>query len=98
MQCLVCTKTYNLSVVLQKSFLPKLTKLNASNNNLTKLDKDFHGLPALCVVDLSHNRIASISPNLVDKTRCISHTVVTKMDIMLQGKKSDNINNYLVKH
>lgn len=74
-----------LSSCLQ-SFLPKLTKLNASNNNLTKLDKDFHGLPALCVVDLSNNRIATISPHLVDKTRCISHSVVMKLDIMLQGE------------
>lgn len=68
-----------------QSVLPKLTKLNASNNNLTKLDRDFHGLPALCVVDLSNNLIATISPNLVNNTRCISHSVVTKMDIILQG-------------
>lgn len=72
-------------IILLQSVLPKLTKLNASNNNLTKLDRDFDGLPALCFVDLSNNRIASISPNLVNNTRCISHSVVTKMDILLQG-------------
>lgn len=67
-----------------KSFLPKLEKLDASFNNLTKLEKDFHGLPVLCLADLSNNRITSISPELVAKTRCSNHGVLNKLEILLQ--------------
>ncbi|KAJ6641720.1 Leucine-rich repeat-containing protein 15, partial [Pseudolycoriella hygida] len=67
-----------------KSFLPKLEKLDASYNNLTKLEKDFHGLPVLCLADLSNNRITSISPELVAKTRCSIHGVLNKLEILLQ--------------
>lgn len=65
--------------------MPKLEKLDASFNNLTRLEKDFHGLPVLCLADLSNNRITSISPELVAKTRCSNHGVLNKLEILLQG-------------
>lgn len=68
-----------------QTFLPNLLRLDASYNNLTKLERDFHGLPVLCSADLSNNRITSISPELVAKTRCSSHGVVNKLEILLQG-------------
>lgn len=37
------------------------------------------------MADLSNNRITSISPDLVAKTRCSSHGVVNKLEILLQG-------------
>lgn len=74
----------NIKLSLQ-SFLPKLEKLDASYNNLTRLEKDFHGLPVLCLADLSNNRITSISPELVAKTRCSNHGVLNKLEILLQG-------------
>lgn len=71
-----------------QSFLPKLIDLNVAYNNLTKLDKDLYGLPVLCMVDLSHNQISSISPDLVTKTRCITHStgVVSILNIKIDGK------------
>lgn len=62
--------------------------LNASFNFITALDKDFHGLPVLCTADLSNNMIASISPDLVAHTRCVTHEVQNKLDIILQGRSS----------
>lgn len=53
---------------------------------MTTMNKDFHGLPVLCTVDLSHNNIASMSIDLVSNTRCSNHGVVGKLEIMLQGK------------
>lgn len=69
-----------------QTFLPKLEKLYCSYNNLTKLERDFHGLPTLCFADLSNNHITYISPELVTKTRCNSHGVINKLEILLQGK------------
>lgn len=68
-----------------QTFLPKLEKLYSSYNNLSKLERDFHGLPALCFADLSNNHITHISPELVAKTRCNSHGVINKLEILLQG-------------
>lgn len=60
--------------------------MDASFNNLTKLERDFHGLPVLCLANLTNNRITSISPELVAKTRCNSNTgVVNKLVILLEG-------------
>ncbi|XP_055315349.1 protein artichoke [Sitodiplosis mosellana] len=66
------------------TFLPKLEKLFCSYNNLSKLERDFHGLPGLCFADLSNNHITQISPELVSKTRCNSHGVINKLEILLQ--------------
>lgn len=72
--------------LLFQSFLPKLETLDASFNHLTKLERDFHGLPILCLANLTNNRITSISPELVAKTRCNSNTgVVNKLVILLEG-------------
>lgn len=68
-----------------KTFLPRLERLHASFNNLTKLERDFHGLPALCFADLSNNHITQISPDLVAKSRCSNHGVINKLEILLQG-------------
>lgn len=65
--------------------MPRLEKLDASFNNLTKLERDFHGFPVLCFADLSGNRISAISPELVAKTRCNNHGVLNKLEILLQG-------------
>lgn len=75
---------------LFQTFLPKLEKLNASHNNLTKLERDFHGLPILCFADLSNNHISYIAPDLVSKTRCSSHGVVNKLEVLLQGNLLNN--------
>lgn len=69
-----------------KTFLPKLEKLHATFNNLTKVEHGFHGLPSLCHADLSNNHITFISPDLVAKTRCINHGVLNKLEIVLQGE------------
>lgn len=69
-----------------QSFLPRLATLDASHNNLTKLERDFHGLPVLCLANLANNRISSISPELVAKTRCNSNNgVINKLEILLEG-------------
>lgn len=77
-----------------QSFLPKLIDLNVAYNNLTKLDKDFYGLPVLCLVDLSHNQISYISPDLVTNTRCITHStgVVSILNIKIDGEYLENEN------
>lgn len=49
------------------------------------LDKDFHGLPVLCLADLSNNLIKSISIDLVKHTKCSKHGVTNKLEILLQG-------------
>lgn len=71
-----------------QSFLPKLIDLNVAYNNISKLDKGFYGLPVLCMVDLSHNQISSISSYLLAKTRCITHStgVVSILNIKIDGK------------
>lgn len=81
----------NLCFIFQ-SFLPKLIDLNVAYNNLTKLDKDFYGLPVLCMVDLSHNQISYISPDLVSNTRCITHStgVVSILNIKIDGTNFTN--------
>lgn len=66
--------------------MPRLKKLNASFNQLTSLERDFHGLPVLCLADLSNNMISTISPDLVANTRCINHGVANKLEIFLKGK------------
>lgn len=68
-----------------QTFLPKLEKLYCSYNNLSKLERDFHGFPGLCFADLSNNHITHISAELVVKTRCNSHGVTNKLEILLQG-------------
>lgn len=75
----------NNCFVAFQTFLPKLEKLYSSYNNLSKLEHDFHGLPTLCFADLSNNHITHISPELVVKTRCNSHGVTNKLEILLQG-------------
>ena len=52
---------------------------------LTVMERDFHGLPVLCLADLSNNMISEISPNLVAHTRCNNHGVANKFEIILQG-------------
>ncbi|XP_048004885.1 leucine-rich repeat-containing G-protein coupled receptor 4 isoform X2 [Leguminivora glycinivorella] len=67
-----------------KSFLPSLEELIAHHNNISALDKDFHGLPSLCMADLSYNKIRSINYDLVSKTRCTINGVPSKLKIYLQ--------------
>lgn len=59
---------------------------------MTRLEKDFHGLPVLCLADLSNNKIEYISPELVAKTRCSKHGVVSKLEIVLKGNKVHQYN------
>ncbi|CRL08342.1 CLUMA_CG021345, isoform A [Clunio marinus] len=66
------------------AYLPTLETLNASYNLLTTMEKDFHGLPVMCTADLSHNKIASMTTDLVSNTRCSNHGVVNKLEIFLQ--------------
>uniref|UniRef100_A0A182QSH9 Uncharacterized protein n=1 Tax=Anopheles farauti TaxID=69004 RepID=A0A182QSH9_9DIPT len=68
---------------LSKTFLPSLESLNASYNQLTTMHKDFHGLPVLCVADLSKNMIRELSVNLVSNTRCSNHGVPNRLEIFL---------------
>ncbi|XP_063393736.1 leucine-rich repeat-containing G-protein coupled receptor 4 [Cydia fagiglandana] len=67
-----------------KSFLPSLEELIAHHNNISTLDKDFHGLPSLCMADLAYNKIRSINYDLVSKTRCTINGVPSKLKIYLQ--------------
>ncbi|XP_050073867.1 insulin-like growth factor-binding protein complex acid labile subunit [Anopheles maculipalpis] len=68
---------------LSKTFLPSLESLNASYNQLTTMHKDFHGLPILCVADLSKNMIRELSIDLVSNTRCSNHGVPNRLEIFL---------------
>ncbi|KAM3968689.1 leucine-rich repeat-containing larval translucida [Aphomia sociella] len=67
-----------------KTFLPSLEELIAHHNNITLLDKDFHGLPSLCLADLSYNQIQSVNYDLVSKSRCIINGVPSILKIYLQ--------------
>ncbi|XP_052896524.1 protein slit [Anopheles moucheti] len=68
---------------LSKTFLPSLETMNASYNQLTTMHKDFHGLPVLCVADLSKNMIRELSVDLVSNTRCSNHGVPNRLEIFL---------------
>lgn len=68
-----------------QTFLPSLEELLVHHNNITALDKDFHGLPSLCQADLSYNQIQTISEGLVSKTRCKINGVPSILKIYLQG-------------
>ncbi|XP_014366639.1 leucine-rich repeat-containing G-protein coupled receptor 4 [Papilio machaon] len=67
-----------------KTFLPSLEELIAHHNNITGLQKDFHGLPSLCIADLSYNKIRSINYELVSKSRCTINGVPSVLKIYLQ--------------
>lgn len=67
-----------------KTFLPSLEELLAHHNNITNLDKDFHGLPSLCIADLSFNKIHSVNYDLVSKSRCTINGVPSILKIYLQ--------------
>lgn len=73
---------------VQQTFLPSLEDLTVTYNRLTKLERDFHGLPALCKADLSYNQIHTISTVLVDKTQCQMHGVNRTLNIYLNGKEN----------
>jgi hypothetical protein len=62
--------------------------LNVSYNLLVTTGNDFNGLPVLCNADLTRNNIASMTVDLVSKTRCSKHGVVGKLEILLHGKQS----------
>lgn len=58
-----------------------------SYNAITQLTNEFQGMPVLCSVDLSSNKIDYISSGLVINTRCRNHGVAhNKLEILLQGK------------
>lgn len=63
----------NVIAIILQTFLPALQELLASDNYLTMLDKDFHGLPVLCWADLSNNQIVALGRDLVSKTHCRIH-------------------------
>ncbi|XP_046977198.1 leucine-rich repeat-containing G-protein coupled receptor 4 [Vanessa cardui] len=67
-----------------KTFLPSLEELIAHHNNITILDKDFHGLPSLCIADLSYNKIQSVNYEVVSKSRCTINGVPSILKIYLQ--------------
>ncbi|CAG9781972.1 unnamed protein product [Diatraea saccharalis] len=67
-----------------KTFLPSLEELLAHHNNITALDKDFHGLPSLCMADLSYNQIQTVNYDLVTKSRCTINGVPSTLKIYLQ--------------
>ncbi|XP_059055316.1 leucine-rich repeat protein SHOC-2 [Achroia grisella] len=67
-----------------KTFLPSLEELIAHHNNITTLHKDFHGLPSLCLADLSYNQIQSVNYDLVSKSRCVINGVPSILKIYLQ--------------
>ncbi|CAD7003956.1 unnamed protein product [Ceratitis capitata] len=68
---------------MERTFLPNLSILNAAHNNITRLEKDFHGLPVLCNANLTSNQISSISSDLVSQTRCKNHNVPNKLALYL---------------
>lgn len=57
-----------------------------SHNSLTALEKDFHGLPVLCMADLAHNNIKAINIQLALKSQCRIHGLNSTLRIYLQGK------------
>ncbi|KAJ2954306.1 hypothetical protein O0L34_g2558 [Tuta absoluta] len=67
-----------------KTFLPSLEELIAHHNNISALDKDFHGLPSLCLADLSYNQIQSMNYDLVSKSRCTINGIPSILKIYLQ--------------
>ncbi|XP_050683294.1 chaoptin [Leptidea sinapis] len=67
-----------------KTFLPYLEELIAHHNNITTLDKDFHGLPSLCIADLSYNKIQSVNYEVVSKSRCSINGVPSILKVYLQ--------------
>ncbi|XP_061392233.1 leucine-rich repeats and immunoglobulin-like domains protein 1 [Musca vetustissima] len=69
---------------MQTTVLPSLKILKVDFNNLTILDKDFHGLPVLCQANLTHNQIISISRELVAKTSCVNHNVPGRLELYLE--------------
>ncbi|XP_067613322.1 leucine-rich repeats and immunoglobulin-like domains protein 3 [Eurosta solidaginis] len=68
---------------MERTFLPNLKILKAAYNNITRLEKDFHGLPVLCQANLTSNQISSISSELVLHTRCMNHNVPGKLELYL---------------
>lgn len=73
--------------LFKQAYLPTLEILNASYNMITELTNEFQGLPVLCMVDMSNNKIDRISTGLVSNTRCRNHGVAhNKLEILLQGK------------
>ncbi|EDW73151.1 uncharacterized protein Dwil_GK17391 [Drosophila willistoni] len=68
---------------LENTILPSLRILKVAFNNITKLERDFHGLPVLCQVNLTNNQIMSISSELVSNTRCKNHNVAGKLEMYL---------------
>lgn len=79
--------SYNHIMTLEetsKTFLPSLEELIAHHNNITILDKDFHGLPSLCKADLSYNHIRTVNYDLVSKSRCTINGVPSLLKIYLQ--------------
>lgn len=75
-----------------QTVLPSLKILKVDFNNLTVLDKDFHGLPVLCQANLTHNQIVSISRELVAKTSCVNHNVPGRLELYLEGKSTTSFN------
>ncbi|ALC43308.1 ltl [Drosophila busckii] len=68
---------------LETTMLPNLKILKVAYNNISKLEHDFYGLPALCQVNLTNNHISAISSELVTNTRCKNHNVAGKLEIHL---------------
>lgn len=69
-----------------QTMLPNLKVLKVAYNNITKLERDFYGLPVLCQVNLTSNHITTISSELVTNTRCKNHNVPGKLEIHLDGE------------
>ncbi|XP_017135777.1 insulin-like growth factor-binding protein complex acid labile subunit [Drosophila miranda] len=68
---------------LETTMLPNLKILKLAFNNITKLERDFNGLPVLCQANLTNNQITTISSELVTNTRCKNHNVAGKLEIHL---------------
>ncbi|EDV97032.1 leucine-rich repeat and death domain-containing protein 1 [Drosophila grimshawi] len=68
---------------LETTLLPNLRVLKVAYNNISKLERDFYGLPVLCQVNLTNNQITTISSELVTNTRCRTHNVPGKLEINL---------------
>lgn len=69
-----------------QTFLPSLAEIIAHHNNITVLDNDFHGLPSLCLADLSFNQIRSVNYDLISKSKCVLNGVPGIMKIQLEGE------------
>lgn len=72
--------------LFSQTMLPNLKVLKVAYNNITKLERDFYGLPVLCQVNLTSNHITTISSELVTNTRCKNHNVPGKLEIHLDGE------------